>query len=961
MMTGCRVAAIRLCAAAFALAFIFVSTASAQSGIAGVVQDTTNGVLPGVTVEASSPALIEKVRSVVTDGQGQYKIVNLRPGLYVVTFSLPGFNTVRREGIELPAAFTASVNAVMRVGALEETITVSGDSPIVDLQNVVQQRTIKSDLIDAVPTGRTFQSIAALVPGMSGTAVTRPSAQDVGGLGGEGGGLIIHGSRSADGAILLDGLPWNSMSGTWSSSIRPNTGEAQEIVYDLGAVSAESATGGVRMNIVPKEGGNAFTGMLFGNFANGGMQTKNLSQDLIDRGLQAGNKMDKIWDLNGAFGGPIKKDKVWMFGSVRYWGLNEFVAGSWYDADPRDFVYTPDLSRQAIDSAWTRAETARLTWQITPKNKLGLYAMHEGRLVPHYGVSATRTPEASWVQRNPRQQLAQASWTSPLTNRLLFQAGALIYPFDYHFDPQPEATRDLPSITEQSTSVVYRAWTIYTNLVDLVKNYRASVSYVTGSHAFKAGFTQQSGWRKNGSQINGDMNYQFLMGVPRSVTVHTTPYWVVTDLNWSLGMFIQDQWTFKRTTLNFGVRYDYFNSSVPEQSLPATRFAQARHFDAVPDVPNWTDLSPRLGVSHDVFGTGKTAVKATLSRYVAAETVGFAGRNNPINTSVNSASRTWDDRNRDFIPQADELGPLNPSTFGQLNITTRFADDVREGFGSRGYNWETSIGVQHEVIPRLAVNATYFRRWFGNFTVTDNLAVTPEDYDPFCVTAPTDPRLPNSGEQICGLYDVTPSKGTALNNLVTFAENFGTQKEVYDGVDLTVTGRLPHGALLEGGLNSGRTALNNCFVIDSPQARRFCEVKPPFLTQVKLLGTVHVPWNIELAGTFQSIPGPEILAPRAYSRQEVFPSLQRNLVNATTSVPLVSPGTIYGQRLNQMDVRVSKNVTVGRTRFRAMVDLYNAFNVNTVLLMNNTYGPEWQRPTYILPGRLLKVGAQVNF
>ena len=223
---------------------------------------------------------------------------------------------------------------------------------------------------------------------------------------------------------------------------------------------------------------------------------------------------------------------------------------------------------------------------------------------------------------------------------------------------------------------------------------------------------------------------------------------------------------------------------------------------------------PRLGASIDVFGDGRTALKVSLSKYVAGEVLQFAQANNPVRTTVENARRTWNDLNGDFIAQENELGPLSNANFGKTVIRTRSDDDIREGFGKRPYNWETSVGIQHELRPAVSVSASYHRRWYGNFTVTDNLLVSPSDWDPFCITAPTDARLPGGGgEQICGLFDISPAKFGQSDNLETFADNFGTRTEVYDGIDLNGNARLPNGAILSGGINVGRTTFDNCDVV----------------------------------------------------------------------------------------------------------------------------------------------------
>lgn len=389
---------VRIAVTGFVLAGVFAaSVASAQqaaSSIGGVVRDTTGAVLPGVTVEAASDALIEKVRSVVSDDQGQYRIIDLRPGTYAVTFTLPGFSTFKRDGIELSANFTAQVNAEMKVGAMEETVTVSGASPLVDVQNVVQRRVLQRDVLDALPTGKTIQAYATLTVG----AVIPPTSQDVGGNRGELAIAIgIHGGKQANLKLLQDGMRFNSMEGTAGGGGRGfyvNAASAQEVSIQTDANSAEYETGGVMLNVIPKEGGNSFRGYFFGNGTGGSGQSKNLSQTLIDRGLKAANRVRYIYDSNLAVGGPLKQDKLWFYTAHRWWGNSEYVAGTYYNKTQGTMVYTPDFDRQGYVNDANRDNNIRFTWQASPKNKINLSYAIQNNCVCHTGLTAQLAPEA---------------------------------------------------------------------------------------------------------------------------------------------------------------------------------------------------------------------------------------------------------------------------------------------------------------------------------------------------------------------------------------------------------------------------------------------------------------------------------------------------------------------------------------------------------------------------------------
>jgi hypothetical protein len=463
------------------------------------------------------------------------------------------------------------------------------------------------------------------------------------------------------------------------------------------------------------------------------------------------------------------------------------------------------------------------------------------------------------------------------------------------------------------------------------------------------------------------MTYSLLNGLPRSVTVNATPTSRDDVGKANIGLFGQDQWTVKRVTINAGARFDYYNAYAPAQHLGPGPQVPTRNVDfpAVYDIPNWKNLSPRLGVSYDLFGKGKTAVKASIGKYLQADNLTtITGRANPTAAIVTTATRTWSDANGDFIPQPGELGALSNANFGNSVINSVYDPVV---LSNRGFNWEASASVQHELFPRVSVNVGYFRRWYGNFIVTDNILVTPADYSTYCIKAPADSRLPGGGGYpVCGLYDISPTKFGQSSNVVTLSSNFGEQREVFTGVDASVNARLPHGVVLSGGTSTGRVLTDNCFVVDSPQNLLNCNVTPPYQTQVKFFVVYPLPWwGIQTSATFQSIPGPQITASYTATNAEIAPSLGRNLASGaagTASVPLVAPGTMFGEQLNQVDFRGSKTFTLpGNRRVQALVDLYNLFNANPVLALNNTFGPQWQRPTQILQGRLLKFGFQLDF
>ncbi len=981
-------------AAVFAVAFLVLlpvaAFAQANSVIAGVVRDSSGAVLPGVTVEATSPALIEKSRSVVTDGEGQYKIVNLRPGVYAVTFTLSGFSVVKREGVTLTASFTATVNADLRVGALEETITVSGAAPTVDVQNVVQQKVMTREIVDAIPVGtKSVMSVGVLIPGVT------TNSQDVGGTQYGSAALAIHGSALFEQQLLYDGVAYNNGAGRGGSftAIAPNSATIQEISYETGALSAESEVAGLRSNIIPKDGGNQFAGFLFGAFTNHSLQTNNLSSELVSRGLTSVDRVDYIYDFNPAAGGPIAKDKLWFYTSFRQWKTNTFAAGLYYNKSTVPQAYVPDTSRPAFEGDRDQNASLRLTWQASPKNKINLQHQWGDQLRDHFysqsTTNRTQAPEATIYYHGRPSYLAQATWNAPLTSKLLFEAGAGFAnkDFQYFLQTPDGVTPATPAFSDLGTGYSWGSLgSPYGHNATHNFNTKFTTAYVTGSHAAKAGITYQYDSAHTTQNLtNNGVTYQLRNGAPTQITQFATPLdlWEYTRAN--IGLFGQDQWTLKRLTLNAGVRFDYYNNYVPSTTNGPGPLVPARNttYPEVDDVPSWKNVSPRLGGAFDLFGNGKTAVKANIGRYLEGPNLtSFTRLANPAANIAFSVTRQWTDTNRDFVPQCDftnvnangECQRVSNLNFGNSIPTTTYASDA---LTTRGYNWEFQTGVQHELMPQVSVSAVYARRWFGNLRATRNTAVTSANFSTYCVSAPINPDLPGGGGyQECGLWDVNPDKFGQVSNVIGIAP---AQEQVFDGVDLTSSARFHGGIVASGGVSIGRVRTNTCYAtsdlsvafpsatgstaISAPRTDEFCDVRPPFQPNVKVLLVYPLPWGgVQTAATIQSLPGPQVAATYSITSAQVIGSLGRPLSAGNATVDLIAPGTRYGDRLNQVDFRVSKIFRFGaKGRVQGNFDLYNMFNANPVLALNNTYGAAWQRPLQILQGRLLKFSAQLDF
>jgi hypothetical protein len=1002
----------------FALLLMLVpGVVYAQASLSGLVRDSSGAVLPGVTVEASSPVLIEKVRSAVTDSAGRYQIVDLRPGTYSVNFALPGFRTIVRDGVTLSGTQVTTVNAELTVGGVQETITVSGDAPTVNLQSTTRQAVMDQEIISAIPTARNPFAVGVLIPGVRKGAFT---GQDVGGsVVQEVASLEANGGRTSDQRMMVNGVALSSMiAGGWGGGAVPNATGTAEFAIDVSGVDAQAATGGVRINFIPRTGGNRFSGTIATSFAREGFASDNFTgSDVEDRGLSAPNKIKGNADFNPGLGGPIMRDKVWFFLSARSLYADNFVAGMFFNEnanrlDRTDYVRS---ANQAVLHQEQKIFQGNVTWQANQKNRFGVTADFESFCACSTGISALTSPEAGVDRRFPLQRFVTTDWSSPVSSKVLLEASAIhrverwggMHPQEGKLGNIASLTPGIVSITDNpnpvtGASLTYRAAAQFNNSWNWNIHYRAAVSYITGSHTFKVGFNNARGYHDNTTYTDPatPYSYTFASGAPTSITYRIAPRTIRVNVDRDLGLFVQDKWTTGRLTLSGGIRYDSFKNSFPDTAIAGTFFGRSLNVQ-FPDTDNlnWQDITPKLGATYDVFGNGRTALKVTLNKYLEGlGTTGFGAAQvtdapHPINriSGINqNSTRTWADGNGNRVADCDlnnfdangECGALSSAaTWGTLVGGTTYDPDLLEGWGKRANNWEFTTSVQHEILPRLSAEVQYARRWYGNIRVTDDLSVGPADYERFTFTTPTDSRLPNGGGQTLTAFDLTAAANARPTSyFVTHADNYGDMTERFDGVNVTINSRLQNGLIIQGGLGTGRQVLNDCdLVAELPEMlhtffgnpnRAFffaarplerCEENNGWRTQLQGLAAYTIPKiDVNISATFQNLPGPQLAAN------------SNTFAGATTlgrgfsggpfrAINIVEAGQVYVERLNQIDFRVAKLLRFANTRTNINFDFYNVTNSNSVTAENATFGAGWRTPQAILLPRMFKVGLQFDF
>ncbi len=1008
-------------AAALLLLAMVPAVALAQASITGVVRDTSGAVLPGVTVEATSPVIIEKVRSATTDGTGRFIIPDLRPGTYRVTFSLPGFRTVVRDELELQGTSVVTANADLTVGAVEETITVSGATPTVDLQSTTRQVSITQEIVSQIPSSRNPFALGVLIAGVTQSF----GGRDVGGaVVAEVAALSANGGRTNDQRMMVNGVALSSgIGGGWGGGAVPNAAGTQEFAIDVSAVDAQAATGGVRVNFIPRDGGNQFSGTIFGSYSRGSWASDNYTgTDVQQRGLTAPSKIKENGDFNPGIGGPIVRDRFWFFVSGRALKADNLVAGQFMNANANDLTQIRYVStgEQAILHQDQTIFQLHLTYQLNDKNKLGMTYDQESYCGCPFGVTAGVTPDAASDRRFPLQRFVSADWTSPITNKLLLEASGIHRVERWgNMHLQTGKGDNIDSLTPGMIGIVdnpslatgaslnYRASSgTFNNSWNWNLHYRFAASYITGSHNFKVGFNNAYLHHENTTYTNPATEYyfNFANGVPSQV-VYRIPRTVASDVDYDMGLFAQDRWTVGRWTLAGGVRFDAYKNHFPESAISPTFLAPNLNV-SFPKIDNisWKDVTPKLGATYDLFGNGKTALKVTLNKYLEGMgTTGFGAAQvtdapNPLNrlsgTLAPFPTRTWVDANGNFAPDCNLqnyqangecLALTNAAIFGTVVAGTTYDPDLLNGWGKRFYNWEFTTSVQHELAPRLSLNVQYARRLYGNFRVTDDRAVSAADYNQFTLNVPSDSRLPNSGSYPLTGFDIT-SAGNArpTDYFVTLANNYGKQIEHFDAVNISVQARLQNGLTFQAGVGPGRLLTNDCEVVDDlPEmlqaaggnpTRSFatasrplerCEQNNGWRTGVTGLATYTIPKiDVLVSGTYQNQPG--IQTDANYNTPVSATNLGRPFTGATfRNYNIVEAGEVYIERLNQIDFRVAKLFRIGGSRTMLNFDFFNITNSNSVLTENATFvlapSTAWRTPQSILLPRMFKLSAQFDF
>ena len=800
-------------------ALLLPSVVAAQGTLTGTIRDNSGAVLPGVTVEAASPALTEKVRTVVSDGAGQYRIIELPPGTYSLTFTLPGFSTFKRDGLELAGSAVLTIPAEMKVGAIEETVTVTGETPVVDVQSVRRETVISNDIISAIPATRTVGSLLNASPGITvdGNGVQATPTMTF---------FSARGGSTNEGRMTINGMTVAAaFNGGGVSSYILDSVNVDEVSVTVSGGMGESDIGAPVMNLVPKQGGNRFTGQAFFNTAGDWSRGNNLNDELRAVGIRETPGIISSYDTSFTYSGPIKRDRIWFLGSYRKLDTSTAVEGIVGNAnafnlntnDPNSWLWREDRSYGTRQVQGREMFIGRASAQVTPKHRVSF--SHEYQLrcegsplkvetdgchtrTSEWVASGSTTgggtsPEASTNYFDFPYYVTQALWTAPVTSKLLLEAGYSRLAYGHAGGPgqlPPDGIFDI-TVTEQSTAInpatgtpyapranyQYRALAGYSDNFGIPHTWRASTSYVTGAHNMKIGY--QGSFLKADSRFVRNptlLSYRFNNGVPNQFTMNI-PEWTQADRTGIAAIYVQDAWTRGRMTLQGALRYDRAWSYSPEAhngtEVTSRVNLQPITMPRTASVDAYNDITPRFGAAYDLFGNGRTAIKFNMGRYLdAATNDGAYTRNSPAQLFVRTLNRNWSDTNNNRLVDCDllnfnaQVAPDNCGAiggadlnFGSMNPNAnRVNQEMLHGWGVRASDWQWGVTVQQQVIPRVSLEVGYARRWWNGpggtgweNGVTDNLNRSRSDFDEWVITAPLDSRLPDGGGYPIRMFTVT--------------------------------------------------------------------------------------------------------------------------------------------------------------------------------------------------------------
>jgi hypothetical protein len=956
--------------------------ASTTGSINGKVADSSGGVLPGVTVTASSPSLMG-VQNSVTDSGGNYRFPALPPGTYTVQFELPGFNTLKRENIVISMGFTAAVNVELAVASLQETVTVTGDSPVIDTSNTRVQQNFKLEALQEIPNSRDLWSLLAVTP-----AVTMGRIDVGGNRAGTQTGYTAYG-YSGQNRVLVEGI--NTTEGTSGAGFYVDYGSFEEVFLGTIGQGAEMPTPGVQSQMLGKSGGNKFQGEIYQDYETNGMISDNIAAHLPSQfafsptnpnGVRDhSNETTKYRDTNINVGGPIKKDKLWWYFSYR--NFKNSVA------QPN---FIGPISGQLFDTMlWN--PSGKTTYQINQNNKLIGYYQWGNKEQPN------RLPSSSFNYTSLDSTLKQISgswiykgeWNGTVNKNTYVEARYGV--FGYYFPLLANTDTQLHEVVNSQLSQYFNG----DQKEQTDRQRRQATGAMTyfkdgwgGSHNFKVGgeLLLETGWYGYTQAYSGNVRENIgSNGNPSSVILSVPTATHVGSLgdgpNGNLlsidkvttyDAFLTDQWTIGRATLNLGVRYDYYDVWTPAQTqlaysygplnIPAQSFAETHYV-------KWSSFVPRIGVTYDLSGTGKSVLKANYGLYRFNPGVGVANSANP-NQALKNQQYQWLDNKvcagcipGDHIYQPGEEGPVQASnlagsTFVDPNMAQPYSQQgtlyleqqLTEGVGARvGFVY---LGVRNQTgtFQPLRPASAYTVPFTFNDPGVNGVAGPAQTYY----------GIPSNTISACsGVTVATPTCQFPITNIIQNSPDNGT----YKTVEFSLNKRQSHRYSASAGF--GYTWQHD-FPRGFPNTPNGPVDYDFTIYSFKANAIYNGPWGINISPVFRFQAGANYARTLSVSA----PASCACVFSAANGGPASGPSgsstgntTVYVTDWNAFrqdniavfDVRVEKTVSLGSAaKIRLFLDGFNLGNQYAGETISIATGAAFQQPTAILAPRTGRIG-----
>ena len=922
----------------------FSSFAAAQGvdtgSLRGRVADTTDAALPGVTVTAISGAVMGGQLTAVTSAEGLYRFPSLPPGVYEIRMELTGFQPIALEGVRINVGLALTIDRQMQVSSIQETLTVVGESPIVDTKNTSAEVSWTPELLQNIPSSRDLWSTMQQVPGLV------MAKENIGGI--ESPFLSnfqVHGSVRGSHQYNTNGLDMSDMhSGIGLGYF--NTDSMEEIQFSTSGISAEHSRGGLVMNTVTKSGGNNFSGQVAGYYEGEALQSRNVDDELRQRGVQGqGAPLDYLYDISGSLGGPILTDRVWFFGSARRYAVAPTVLN----------CTMPDGST-CTDGVRLPNVTGKVTMQMGPANRLMVLYDRGAISRPNREVSQFVRLEAAYSEQF-HYDMWQGKFDRILSQSLLLQAavgrGSPPFNLGYHETHQEGVSSAFDEITRVRFGAASQDFFQQGDI--LVFN--ANLTYfkdkfLGGAHDFKFGAEHRRGKLLQRHLRDGQVERRYQNGAAYRVIAHNTPV-EQEATNQSIATYAQDSVRLgKNLTVNLGARLEWWRGDVPEQSNENSVFADvfpgAGTFPEQIGVMEWTTVSPRVGLAYDVKGDSRIVAKATYGRYYfqvrSTDLNSFSNRN-----AVATATFDWVDSNRNDIPDY-------PSEFGTLRaLNLPRLRRIEPGLDSP-YTDEFSTSLELGLTQRASVSARYTYRKNGKMIATTDLALPDEAF-----SIPSTAIDPVTGATL-NYWSLAPAYRTVVNQevLTQFDNNYTR----YHGVDLSFNRRFDGRWLLFGSVtiqdNYGRVG----GYLDRNDREIFAYGQAGLDARVmgKVVTTFSLPWSSSGSVFYRYAGGMN-----SNNSGNVNTDMAR-----LVQVSDVTTGTLYRIRVeesgsfrqdatNIVDVRLSKSFKIGRSRVEALIDGFNMLNANNILATGTITGGNLNVPLRIVTPRVFRVGAKLEF